>query len=75
MEMIAELSSARLLAGYRGAPRADVPALARLTAALSAFAVACRNEVAELELNPVIVHAEGHGLSVADALIVVDAKV
>jgi len=75
MEMIAELASARLLAGYRGAPRADVVALARLTAALSAFAAACRNEVAEVELNPVLVHAEGQGVSVADALIVVDAKV
>jgi acyl-CoA synthetase (NDP forming) len=68
--MLRELRSAPLLDGFRGAPKADVPALARLISLASRFADAGRERIAELELNPVIVHAAGEGCSVADALLV-----
>ena len=37
---------------------------------LSEFAVAHADDIGEIELNPVIVHAEGQGLSIADAMVV-----
>lgn len=69
-EMLCELRSAPLLLGWRGAAAADVPALARLVADLSRFAVAHRGQLAEIELNPVLVHPGGQGLTVVDALLV-----
>jgi len=68
--MLAELRAAPLLEGFRGAPAADVEALARLIAQISAFAAAHRDRVQEVDLNPVIVHRRGEGCTVADALIV-----
>ncbi len=69
-DMIHLLRSAPLLTGFRGAPAADVPALARLVALVSRLADAGRETVAELELNPVIVHSAGQGYTIADALLV-----
>jgi len=73
-EMLAELRVKALLDGFRGAPRADVDALAILIARVSAFAVACRDVVREIELNPVIVHAGRGGCSIADALIALEPQ-
>jgi len=69
MAMLRELRSARLLEGFRGAPPADLPALARLVALVSRLADAACAHVAELELNPVIVHPAGQGYTIADALL------
>jgi acetyltransferase len=68
--MLRELRSAPLLDGFRGAPKTDIPAFARLISLASRLAAAGRDHIAELELNPVIVHAAGEGCSVADALLV-----
>jgi acetate---CoA ligase (ADP-forming) len=73
LEMLASLRIKTLLEGMRGAKRADIHALARLIVRISAFAVACRERVREIELNPVIVHAAGKGCSVVDALIVLES--
>ena len=40
-----------------------------LIANLSQAALAYRDRIAEMELNPVILHADGSGLTIADALI------
>src|ERR1035438_5823129 len=45
------------------------PLVAKLVAALSRAALTLRDQVAEFELNPVILHADGSGLTVADALL------
>ena len=66
--MLQELRSAPLLHGFRGRPPADVPALTRLIAQVSALAAAS-DRIMELELNPVIVHAAGQGCTIADALL------
>jgi len=49
---------------------ADRAALAELVAALSRFAADHAETIAEIDLNPVIVHAAGEGLTIVDALIV-----
>jgi acyl-CoA synthetase (NDP forming) len=69
-ELIGRLRGAALLQGVRGEPPADVDALADLVVRLSRFAADHGDAVAEVDLNPVIVHPAGDGLSVVDALIV-----
>ena len=54
----------------RGAPPADRAALIELMASLSRFAADHADLIEEIDLNPVIVHAQGQGLTVVDALIV-----
>jgi len=66
--MIAEVKGLKPLAGWRGLPRGDLDALARAIVALSRLAAL--PEVAEAEINPLIVHAEGAGVTVADAWVV-----
>ena len=70
LAMIGALKSAPLLDGFRGAPKADKAALAALIARLSSLAEAWRDDVAEIEINPVRVHAVGEGVTVVDALVV-----
>jgi acyl-CoA synthetase (NDP forming) len=68
--MLGALKAAPLLNGFRGAPKADVPALTELIAQISHLAVAYSSEIAEIELNPVLVHAVGQGVTIVDALVV-----
>ena len=68
--MLDSLKGAKLLAGIRGAPAADRGALVALMVSLSRFAAAAGDALAELDLNPVIVHPVGQGVTVADALII-----
>ena len=67
--MILSLKSAPLLTGFRGSRPIDLAPVAALVAALSRAALTLRGQVGEFELNPVIVHADGSGLTVADALL------
>ena len=66
--MIDRLRVRRLLDGVRGAPPADVDALATAIVTVSQLALA--PGLRELDLNPVFVHQTG--LTVADALIVTE---
>ncbi len=68
--LLASLKGAKLLEGVRGAPPSDVTALAKLMVALGRFAADLADEVEEVDLNPVLVHPAGAGLTVVDALIV-----
>lgn len=65
-EMIGSTRAAHLLRGYRGAPEADIPALEDLLLRLSALAEAVPR-IAEVDLNPVIVHPKGRGITLIDA--------
>jgi acyl-CoA synthetase (NDP forming) len=67
--MLRSLRTAKLLEGFRGARSIDLSPIAKLIANLSQAALAYRERVSEMELNPVIVHADGSGFTVADALI------
>ncbi len=66
---IADLGIAPLLAGYRGGPRADLESLLAMVEALGRFAEDEGRDLEELELNPVIVRADGRGAVAADALV------
>ncbi|HSG93928.1 MAG TPA: acetate--CoA ligase family protein, partial [Afifellaceae bacterium] len=49
----------RLLDGQRGLPKADVDALCAAAARLSLLAVALCDAVGEIDVNPLLVQAEG----------------
>jgi acyl-CoA synthetase (NDP forming) len=66
--MIEEVKGLKPLAGWRGLPKGDLDALARAIVAVSRLAAVAA--VAEAEINPLIIHAEGQGVTVADAWVV-----
>ena len=69
-EMLARLEGAPLLGAFRGQPATDVDALVDVMVRLAQFASDHADTIAEIDLNPVLVHAQGKGVSVVDALIV-----
>ncbi len=78
--LVNRLKNSALLGAVRGKPPADVEALASLMVSISRFAADHADIVEMLDslesnyLGPVIVHAQGQGLTVADALIVRSAR-
>ena len=68
--MLTRLRGAAVLGPYRSAPPSDSDALIDLMVRLSQFAADHADTIAEIDLNPVIVHAKGDGVSIVDALIV-----
>ena len=68
--MIRGLKLFALLDGARGQPKADVAAAAHTVARLSEFAVRHRADVAEIDMNPVLVRPHGQGVVVLDALMI-----
>lgn len=72
-EMLSRLQGYKLLTGYRGGAKMDISALADLIVKVSEFAADRRDEVLELDLNPVFVYPEGQGVGLVDALLVTTA--
>jgi acyl-CoA synthetase (NDP forming) len=72
--MLGRLKGAAILAPYRGAQAADTDALIDVIVRLSQFAADHADDIAEIDLNPVIVHEKGQGVSLVDALIVKQAR-
>jgi acetate---CoA ligase (ADP-forming) len=68
--MLGELKAAPLLNGFRGAAKADIPALSQLIAQISELASQWSREISEIEINPVLVHGQGKGVTIVDALVV-----
>ncbi|WP_226893360.1 acetate--CoA ligase family protein [Nisaea sediminum] len=68
--MIREIKGFRILEGVRGAPPADVDALADALAKLSVFAAANADRLDSIDINPFVVLPEGRGAVAVDALIV-----
>ncbi len=68
--LIGRLKGSAVLGPFRGGPAADTDALSELIVRLSHFAADHADEIAEIDLNPVIVHEKGQGVSIVDALIV-----
>jgi acyl-CoA synthetase (NDP forming) len=70
-DMIGEVRGLqKILAGFRGAPKADTNALVDVLVRVSEFAVAAKGDVASLDINPLAVLAEGRGAVALDALVV-----
>lgn len=59
-----------LLDGVRGKPAADIDAFCALASQFSVMVAALRDELLEVDINPVIVHAAGGGCTIVDALVV-----
>jgi hypothetical protein len=59
LEMIATVKGFAVIRGYRNLPRGDIAALARAVAAVSRLALLAGRPVAEAEINPLMVRAEG----------------
>ncbi|RLA14997.1 MAG: CoA-binding protein [Gammaproteobacteria bacterium] len=68
--LLGELKSAPLFAGYRGKPKADLKAAVEAILAIQNYAMAEADELLELDVNPLLICAEGEGVFAADALIV-----
>jgi acyl-CoA synthetase (NDP forming) len=62
-----KLKSAAILDGFRGLPALDVPAAAEIVMKLDGFLQA-HPEIIEVDINPVVLYAEGEGALVLDAL-------
>ncbi|MTD53032.1 acetate--CoA ligase family protein [Amycolatopsis pithecellobii] len=67
-EEMLRLKAARILRGYRGGAPADIAAAAHV-AALVGDLVLARPEITEIDINPLIVFPEGHGVIALDALV------
>ena len=67
-EMVRSIKAFQKLDGFRGTPKRDVNTVIDVILRMSAMVVN-HPEVAEFDINPLIVHAEGKGASVADSRI------
>jgi hypothetical protein len=67
--MLRSLRAWPLLAGFRGAEAADVPAAVDAVVRLSQAVVAGGDRLAELEVNPLIVAPRGRGATAVDVLV------
>ena len=70
IEALRKLRSAKLLAGFRGALPADIEAVAQVVMAIGQL-MQTVPELTEIDVNPLMVHAKGQGVTALDALIVV----
>ncbi len=64
--MIREIKAFKVLDGYRGTPKSDLDSVVDVLLRMSAMVVN-HPEIAECDINPLIVHPEGKGSSVADS--------
>jgi acetate---CoA ligase (ADP-forming) len=71
IEALRRLRAAKLLAGFRGAPPADVEAVAGVAMTIGRLMRMVPN-IVEIDVNPLVVHAAGEGVTALDALFVVE---
>jgi acyl-CoA synthetase (NDP forming) len=69
IDELCKLKGALLLTGYRGAPALDLRAAAQIAASLGRF-ISAHPEVAEIDINPLVVYPKQEGAIAVDALIV-----
>ena len=64
-----QLKAAKLLDAFRGTPARDVDAVAEIVSAIGRLMLA-RPEIVEIDVNPLLVFAQGEGAIALDALLV-----
>ncbi len=64
--MVRQIRSFQVLDGFRGSPPSDIEAIVDTLLRLSEM-VCNHPEISEMDINPLIVHAQGQGCSVADS--------
>jgi succinyl-CoA synthetase beta subunit len=69
IDELLKLETAKLLKGFRGAPASDLKAVAKVAVAVGNL---MRNnaDIMEIDVNPLMVYADGEGVCALDALIV-----
>ncbi len=66
---LARLKVARLIGGFRGRPPGDLRALVDAIVRIGEFAAARREQLMELDVNPILVRPAGRGVVAVDTLI------
>jgi len=74
LQVLGQLKCAPLLNGFRGAPPADLNAAANVILAVEGMVENDPSSIIELDINPLMLLAEGQGAVAADALISLNAK-
>jgi acyl-CoA synthetase (NDP forming) len=74
LRALGRLKCAPLLSGFRGAPPADLSAAADVILAVAGLVENDPSSIIELDINPLLLLAEGQGVVAADALISLNAK-
>lgn len=74
LRMLGEIRGAPILAGVRGESPRDRAALAETVCAYSTMILDLSDEISESDANPVLVYAEGRGVKVVDARIILKKK-
>jgi acyl-CoA synthetase (NDP forming) len=73
LHALRQLKSAPLFSGFRGAPHADLNAAVDVILAVAGMVEHDPTYIVELDVNPLMLLAEGHGVVAADALISLSA--
>jgi acetyl-CoA synthetase len=74
LKALGQLKCALLFSGFRGAPAADLNAAADIILAVAGMVKDDPSSIIELDINPLMLLAEGQGVVAADALIVLNAE-
>ena len=69
--MVRSIKGHKLLSGFRGAPKTDIGTIERMLVGLSDL-VLDHPEIKELDINPLLVHPEGEGVTVADCRFILE---
>jgi acetyl coenzyme A synthetase (ADP forming)-like protein len=69
--MVGEIKGYKLFTGFRGRPKSDIEIIEKNIVRLSNMVVN-HPEIMELDINPLLVHEEGKGATVADCRIILD---
>jgi acyl-CoA synthetase (NDP forming) len=74
LDSLRQLKCAPLLNGFRGAPAADLNAAVDVILAIAGMVESDPSSIIELDINPLMVLADGQGVVAADALISLNPK-
>ena len=70
--MVRQIKGYKLLQGFRGRPKGDIEQIEKCLVGLSNLAIN-HPEILELDINPLLVHAEGQGATAADCRMILKA--
>ena len=70
--MVREIKGYKLLQGFRGKPKGDIESIEKCLVSLSNMAMN-HPEIVELDINPLLVHAEGQAATAADCRMILKA--
>jgi acetyl-CoA synthetase len=74
LDSLSQLKCAPLLNGFRGAPAADLNAAVDVILAVAGMVESDPSSIIELDINPLMLLADGQGVVAADALISLNPK-